>query len=81
MSNQDEKPKVEHWVLKKEVNISVIAVLVLQLIMGGIAWGNLENRVSNVESKVNVFDKVPERLAGIEATLLSIKERLDRDRR
>jgi hypothetical protein len=79
--NETEKPRTEHWVLKKEVNVSIIGALIVQAIMFGIAWGNIENRVSNVESKVGVFEKVPERLASIEATLLAIKERLDRDAR
>ena len=79
--NGDERRAPQHWVLKKEINISIILVLLGQIVMFSVAWGNLENRVSNVEGKVQLFDKVPERLASIEATLISIKERLDRDHR
>jgi hypothetical protein len=77
----EERRADQHWVLKKEINISIILVLLGQLVMFAVAWGNLENRVTNVEGKVQLFDKVPERLASIEATLISIKERLDRDAR
>lgn len=68
----------EPWHLDKRVNISVIAGLVVQAIMFGVAWGNIENRVAQLEVDRHRFDTVPERLAGIEATLLAIKERIDR---
>lgn len=68
----------EPWHLDKRVNISVILTLAIQAICFGIAWGNVENRVTNLESQRQKFDQVPERLASIEATLLAIKERVDR---
>jgi hypothetical protein len=71
-------PDKEPWHLDKRVNISVIAGLVLQAIVFGIAWGNIENRVTQLEADRHHLDSVPERLAGIEATLLAIKERIDR---
>lgn len=71
-------PDKEPWHLDKRVNISVIAGLVLQAIVFGIAWGNIENRVTQLEADRHHLETVPERLAGIEATLLAIKERIDR---
>lgn len=78
MSNtEDTKPR-ESWHLDKRVNISVIAALVAQCLLFGVAWGNIENRVVQLESDRNRLSIVPERLAGIESTLIAIKERLDR---
>jgi hypothetical protein len=80
MSSEEQRTD-QHWVLKKEINISIILVLLGQIVMFSVYVGNLENRVTNIEGKIQLFDKVPERLASIEATLISIKERLDRDSR
>jgi uncharacterized membrane protein YciS (DUF1049 family) len=71
--------KQEPWHLDKRVNISVIAGLVIQAIIFGIAWGNIENRVAQLEHDIRNLEAVPERLASIEATLLAIKERFDRE--
>jgi hypothetical protein len=82
MTDHSPPPGKEPWHLDKRVNISVIAGLVLQAIIFGVAWGNVENRVTQLEADRQRFNSIPERLAGIEATLLAIKERLDRgDRR
>jgi hypothetical protein len=81
MTDHYPPPGKEPWHLDKRVNISVIAGLVLQAIIFGMAWGNVENRVSQLEADRHHLDSVPERLAGIEATLLAIKERLNRDDR
>jgi hypothetical protein len=81
MTDKDSAPGKEPWHLDKRVNISVIAGLVLQAIIFGMAWGNVENRVTQLEADRNHLKSVPERLAGIEATLLAIKERLNRDDR
>jgi len=67
--------------LDKRVNISVIVTLVLQALFFGIAWGNVANRVSQLEVERQKLDVIPERLASIEATLIAIKERMDRERR
>jgi uncharacterized membrane protein YciS (DUF1049 family) len=75
------RPAQEPWHLDKRVNISVIAGLVLQAIIFGVAWGNIENRVAQLEHDKRLFETVPQRLAGIEATLIAIKERLDRSDR
>lgn len=68
----------EPWHLDKRVNISMIVGLILQAVLFGMAWGNVENRVSQLEIDRQKFDIVPERLASIEATVLAIKERIDR---
>lgn len=81
MTSEDHRPGKEPWHLDKRVNISVIAGLVLQAVVFGIAWGNIENRVSHLEEDNHALDVVPQRLAAIEATLVAIKERLDRDER
>lgn len=71
-------PGQEPWHLDKRVNISVIGALMAQAIMFGVAWGNIENRVAHLEDDRLRFGVVPERLAGIEATLNAIKDRIDR---
>ena len=81
MTTENPMPGKEPWHLDKRVNVSVIAALVVQAVMFGIAWGNIENRVTQLEDERHYFKAVPERLAAIEATLLAIKERLDRDDR
>jgi hypothetical protein len=81
MTAEESRPGKEPWHLDKRVNISVIAGLVLQAIIFGVAWGNVENRVTQLEADRARFNTIPERLAGIEATLLAIKERLDRSER
>jgi hypothetical protein len=79
MSNEPQGPRQpEPWHLDKRVNISVIGVLLVQAIMFGVAWGNIENRVAQLEEDRSRFGSIPERLAGIEATLKAIKERIDR---
>ncbi len=79
MSESNHLSAREPWHLDKRVNVSVIAALVVQAIMFGIAWGNIENRVTQLEADDHHLEVVPERLAAIEATLVAIKERLDRD--
>lgn len=71
-------PGREPWHLDKRVNISVIGALMAQAIMFGVAWGNIENRVAHLEEDRVRFGSIPERLAGIEATLNAIKDRIDR---
>lgn len=71
----------ERWHLKKEVNISIIAAIIAQCVLFGVAWGNMENRVATLEATARDMRSVPERLASIDATLIAIKERLDREAR
>jgi len=81
MTSDEPPPGKEPWHLDKRVNISVILGLVLQAVVFGVAWGNVENRVTQLEAGRERLDSIPERLAAIEATLLAIKERLDRGAR
>lgn len=76
MADSHEK---EPWHLDKRVNVSVIAAIAIQVILFGMAWGNIENRVAQLEKRSDALNQVPEKLASIEATLIAIKERLDRE--
>jgi hypothetical protein len=81
MTTDQRPPGKEPWHLDKRVKISVILGLVLQAVVFGVAWGNVENRVTQLEAGRERLETIPERLAAIEATLLAIKERLDRGAR
>jgi hypothetical protein len=70
------------WHLDKRVPVAIILVLIGQIFGFGYIYASLETRVAHLEGglreQVYAMRQVPERLAGIEATLLAIKERLDR---
>lgn len=70
------------WHLDRRVPVAIILVLVGQLFGFGYIYANLETRVTHIESAVRdqaaATRAVPERLASIEATLIAIKDRLNR---
>lgn len=74
-------PQPEKWHLKKEVNISIIATLVIQIILFSVWAGKIDQRVTALESSQAKLDLIPERLARLEAILIEIKERINRERR
>jgi hypothetical protein len=77
----DDRRAPQHWTLKKEVNLSVMGAIIVQCVLFGIAWGNIQNRVSNLEEKARTLDTVPEKLARIDEKLTGLVSRLDRDER
>ncbi|MBI3453384.1 MAG: hypothetical protein HY057_11280 [Rhodospirillales bacterium] len=72
----------ESWHIDRRVNVSIIVVLVVQLLGFGVLYGQLENRVSNIEGQQKGLAAqvitLPERLARLEAILERIERQISR---
>lgn len=70
------------WHMDRRVPIAIIMALVLQALAFGVAWGSLENRVTQIEmvqeQRTESLKMVPERLARLEAILERIEDILAR---
>lgn len=64
------------WHLDKRVNLSLIGGLLLQAIVFGYLYGNVESRVVSLEKASDTFQELPERLARQETLLEQIREEL-----
>lgn len=68
----------EHWHLDKRVPVAIIATLVLQLVIFGGMYGQLENRVAQLERRADVLQDLPENVARLEERLIGVTRVLER---